>query len=118
MALKIIPGQAVSFDSSNLVNKCGEGLAGRIAALTDTLSFQIGVGTPIGSQLINDPDIDNLASDWTVGTGWSISAGKAVALNASGTLSNSWVTRSGAYYKAVVYINTYGGGDLIVHVQQ
>ena len=67
----------------------------------------------IGTEIIINGDFDN-DSDWTKGTGWTISGGTAnsVASGGSSYLSQNSILNSGNTYKITFTISNYVSGDL------
>jgi hypothetical protein len=65
-----------------------------------------------GSELVTNGTFDT-DSDWTKGTGWSISGGKAVAVLANNTLLNqNQTTTLNKIYKVVYTISDYENGNV------
>jgi hypothetical protein len=66
----------------------------------------------LGSELVTNGTFDT-SSDWTLGTGWTITGGEATAATAPGSnLDQSLTTTAGKYYVVEYSITSYTSGDI------
>jgi|TARA_R100000149_G_scaffold30441_1_gene11692 hypothetical protein len=66
----------------------------------------------LSGELVQNGNFDT-DSDWTKGTGWTISGGKAIATNATGILSQSYSgLDSNKVYKVVYTVSNYTQGNV------
>ena len=66
-----------------------------------------------GSELVTNGNFDN-NSDWSLGSGWSISGGLAVGTSASGNLQQNIGAVAGKKYKLTFNVTAYTSGSLSV----
>ncbi len=84
----------------------------KTAGLQETNLVNNGDFSELGSELVTNGNFDT-DSDWTKGTGWSISDGKAVAVLASNTfLLQNQNTVANKIYKVVYTVSNYQNGEV------
>ena len=66
-----------------------------------------------GSELVTNGNFDN-NSDWSLGSGWSISGGNAVGVTASGNLQQNIGVIASKQYKLTFNVTAYTSGSLSV----
>jgi hypothetical protein len=89
----------------------------KTAGLQETNLVNNGDFSELGSELVTNGNF-NTDSDWTKGTGWSISGGKAVGVNAIGNLQQSISVTSGSIYKVSFYVSDYVSGQVRLQTNQ
>jgi hypothetical protein len=82
-------------------------------AYAEDYLYSIKPAYALGSELVTNGTFDT-DSDWTKGTGWTISSGKAVGSSASGTLQQDIGAVVSKKYKVTFEVTSYTGGTLYV----
>ena len=96
--------------SATRVNE--QGLVEDVQILSGEL-VQNGNFEQIGAEEVTNGNFET-DSDWTKGSGWSISDGKAIALNTLNRISQSFSTTTGSVYKVTFTVLDYVSGDVKV----
>ena len=100
-----------TFDRSTGATRINrDGLIEEVGYFSSEL-VQNGNFSELGSELVTNGDFET-NSDWTLGTGWSINNGKAVAENATTTCQQDVSFTSGKTYKVVFTVSDYESGTV------
>ena len=86
-------------------------------AYAEDYLYSIKPAIPFGEELVVNGNF-NTDSDWTKGTGWTISGGKAIGTNATGNLQQSISFTNGRVYKISFQVLDYVSGQVRLQTDQ